>query len=176
MSDAQTLAVLFDEELVTLTRIAGMLRRRNLPLRSIAVGPTGTPGCSRLTIMLHTDPDAADRVARQLENVIGVREAASYPTKEGVARELVLVKVRAEQDRYGELLDVALLYKAAIVDESAEATILEVSGTEAFVLSFLRALERFEVLDIARSGAVALERTALTGAALTLTSTSETVP
>jgi len=173
MSEAQALAVLLDEELITLTRIAGMLRRRNLPMRSIAVGPTGTPGCSRLTIMLHTDAAAADRVARQLQNVIGVRAAAVFSAKDGVARELALVKVRADRHRYGELLDVALLYKATIVDESADAAILEVSGSEAFVLSFLRALERFEVLDIARSGAVALERTALAGPALTLT--SETV-
>ncbi len=174
MSEMQTLAVLLDQELLTLTRIAGMLRRRNLPMRSVAVGPSSTPGCSRLTIMLQTDADTADRVARQFQNVIGVREAAAFPARDGVARELVLVKVRADHDRYGELLDVVLLYKATIVDESADAAILEVSGSEAFVLSFLRALERFEVLDIARSGAVALERTALVGAADTLT--SETVP
>jgi acetolactate synthase-1/3 small subunit len=173
MSEEQTLAVLLDQELITLTRIAGMLRRRNLPMRSIAVGPSGTPGCSRLTIMLHTEADAAERVARQIQNVVGVREAVAYPVRDGVARELVLVKVRADQHRYGELLDVALLYKATIVDESADTVILEVSGSEAFVLSFLRALERFEVLDIARSGAVALERAALAGAAITLT--SETV-
>jgi acetolactate synthase-1/3 small subunit len=171
MSRSQTLAVLLDEELITLTRIAGMLRRRNLPMRSIAVGPAGTSGCSRLTIMLDTDADAADRVARHLQNVVGVHQAATYPAAEGVSRELVLVKVRAP-DRYGELLDVALLYKAAIVDESADAVILEMSGSEAFILSFLRALERFDVLEVARSGAVALERTALTGAGIT--SKSET--
>jgi acetolactate synthase-1/3 small subunit len=173
MTDAQTVAVLLDEELIALTRITGMLRRRNLPISSFAVGPTGTPGCSRLTIMLQTDAGAADRVARQLQNVVGVRDAAAFAARDGVARELVLVKVRASQDRYGELLDVALLYKATIVDESAEAAILEVSGSEAFILSFLRALERFEVLDIARSGAVALERTT---AAEALTLPSETVP
>ncbi len=174
MSEAQTLAVLLDTELITLTRVAGMLRRRDLPLRSIAVGPTGTPGCSRLTIMLHTDAAAAGRVARQIQNVVGVREAAAFAACDGVARELVLVKVRTEQSRYRDLLDVALLYKATIVDESAEAAILEVSGSEAFVLSFLRALERFEVLDVARSGAVALERTSLESRAFPLT--SETVP
>ena len=174
MSAAQTVAVLLDEELITLTRITGMLRRRNLPISSFAVGPTATPGCSRLTIMLQTDAEAADLVARQIQNVVGVREAVAFAARDGVARELVLVKVRANQDRYGELLDVALLYKATIVDESADAAILEVSGSEAFVLSFLRALERFEVLDVARSGAVALERTALGAAALTLS--SEIVP
>ena len=170
MSPAQTIAVLLDEELTTLTRISGMLRRRNLPISSFAVGPTGTPGCSRLTIMLQTDSEAAERVAQQLANVIGVREAAAFPAKDGVSRELVLVKVHAGQDRYGELLDVALLYKAAIVDESSDAVILEVSGSEAFVLSFLRALERFDVLDIARSGTIALQRTAMGAAALTLSS------
>lgn len=173
MSDGQTLAVLLDEELLTLTRIAGMLRRRNLPLRSIAVGPTATPGCSRLTIMLQTDATAADRVARQIQNVVGVRAAAAFPAKDGIARELALVKVRPDHERYGELLDMALLYKATIVDESNDAVILEVSGSEAFVLSFLRAIERFEVLDVARSGAVALERS---GAANAATLASEIVP
>ncbi|HEU5169991.1 MAG TPA: acetolactate synthase small subunit [Gemmatimonadales bacterium] len=174
MTDAHALSVLLDEELVTLTRAIGILRRRNLPIRSIAVGPSGTPGCARLTIMLQADADTADRVARQLHNVTGVRDAAAFPACEGVARELALVKVRADHDRYGELLDVALLYKATIVDESPDGVILEVSGSEAFVLSFLRALERFEVLDVARTGTVALERTGGAGAVLTLT--SETVP
>jgi acetolactate synthase-1/3 small subunit len=173
MTDGHTLAVLLDEELLTLTRIAGMLRRRNLPMRSIAVGPTGTPGCSRLTLMLQTDAAAADRVARQIQNVVGVRAAGAFPAKDGIARELALVKVRADHERYGELLDAALLYKATIVDESDDALILQVSGSEAFVLSFLRAIERFEVLEVARSGAVALERSAA-GSAATLS--SESVP
>jgi acetolactate synthase-1/3 small subunit len=167
MTDGHTLAVLVDEELLTLSRIAGMLRRRNLPLRSIAVGPTGTPGCSRLTLMLHTDAAAADLLARQIRNVVGVR--AAFPAKDGIARELALVKVRADHARYGELLDAALLYKATIVDETDDAVILEVSGSEAFVLSFLRAIERFTVLDVARSGAIALERSPA-GTAATLTS------
>jgi acetolactate synthase-1/3 small subunit len=101
-----------------------------------------------------------------------VREVAAFPVAEGVARELALVKVRAGQERYAELLDVALLYKATIVDESAEAAILEVSGSEAFVLSFLRALEGFELLEVARSGAVVLERAS---GATPLTLTQEAV-
>jgi acetolactate synthase-1/3 small subunit len=173
MTDGHTLAVLLDEELQTLTRIAGMLRRRNLPMRSIAVGPTGTPGCSRLTLMLQTDAAAADRVARQIQNVVGVRTAVAFPAKDGIARELALVKVRPDHARYGELLDAALLYKATIVDESDDAVILEVSGSEAFVLSFLRAVERFEVLEVARSGAVAFERS---GAAPGATPSSEIAP
>jgi acetolactate synthase I/III small subunit len=158
MTACQALSVMLEHELVTFTRAVGVLRRRNFPIKSIAVGPSASPGFARLTIMMQSDGTTAERAARQLEKVVGVREVAAFPVAEGVARELALVKVRAGQERYAELLDVALLYKAAIVDESAEAAILEVSGSEAFVLSFLRALERFELLEVARSGTVVLER------------------
>jgi acetolactate synthase-1/3 small subunit len=171
---AQTLSVLLDDELVTFTRAVGVLRRRNFPIKSIAVGPGGSPGLARLTIMMQTDPTTADRAARQLEKVVGVHRAGTFPVQEGVARELALVKVRADQQRYAELLDLALLYKASIVDESADTVILEVSGSEAFVVSFLGALESFEVVEVARSGAIVLERTSADNAALTLT--PEAVP
>lgn len=169
MTNCQTLSVVLDHELVTFTRAVGVLRRRNFPIKSIAVGPSVSPGLARLTIMMQTDPTTADRAARQLEKVVGVHQAAAFPMRDGVTRELALVKVRAGQERYAELLDVALLYKATIVDESADASILEVSGSEAFVLSFLRALERFEVLEVARSGAVVLERARAGATPLTLT-------
>jgi acetolactate synthase-1/3 small subunit len=74
-----------------------------------------------------------------------------------VAREVALAKVRPPGPRYGELLDVLQLYRASVVDDAADAVIVEVAGSEAFVLSCLRALERFEILEVARSGAVALE-------------------
>ena len=169
MSDCYTLSVLLDQELVTFTRAVGVLRRRNLPIKSIAVGPSASPGLARLTIMMQTDRTTAERAAQQLEKVVGVRAAVAFPVGEGVARELALVKVRAGHERYAELLDIALLYKAAIIDESADAAILEVSGSEAFVLSFLRALEGFELLEVARSGAVVLERASDPSPAPTLT-------
>lgn len=170
MTTCQALSVLLDHELVTLTRAVGVLRRRNFPIKSIAVGPSASAGLARLTIMMQTDPTTADRAARQLGKVVGVREAAAFPAREGVARELALVKVRAGQERYAELLEAALLYKATIVDESPDTVILEVSGSEAFVLSFLRALEGFEVVEVARSGAVVLERAPDSTSALTLAS------
>ena len=156
MSTAQAVAVLLEDRLITFTRAVGLLRRRNLPVRSIAVGPTGTPGVSRLTIMIHTDKATADRAAQQLQKMIGVREATAFPARDGVARELALVKVRASAERYGELLDVVQLYRAAIVDDAPDAMIVELTGSEAFVLSGLRALERFEVVEVARTGTVAL--------------------
>jgi acetolactate synthase-1/3 small subunit len=163
MISQRAVTVLLEDHLITFTRAVGLLRRRNLPVRSIAVGPTVTPGVSRLTVMIQSDEATAERAVQQLQKVVGVRNAAAFPARDGVTRELALVKVRADGNRYGELLDVVQLYHASVVDDNPEATIVETTGSEAFVLSCIRALERFEVLEVARSGAVALE-TGLTDA------------
>ena len=157
MTSPRAVTVLLEDHLITFTRAVGLLRRRNLPVRSIAVGPTVTPGVSRLTVMIQSDEATADRAVQHLRKVIGVRDAVAFPARDGVTRELALVKVRASGDRYGELLDVVQLYHASVVDDHPDAIIVELTGSEAFVLSCIRALERFEILEVARSGAVALE-------------------
>jgi acetolactate synthase I/III small subunit len=156
MTVARAVSVLLEDRWITLNRAVGLIRRRNLPVRSLAVGPTGTPGLSRLTIMIHSDTATADRAVQHLQKVVGVRAAVAFPAGEGVVRELALVKVRAPHERYGELLDVVQLYNASVVDDSADAMIVELSGSEAFVLSCIRALERFGVVEVARSGTIAL--------------------
>lgn len=156
MSAAQTVSVLLEDRLITLNRAVGLVRRRNLPIQSLAVGPTATAGLSRLTIMMQSDGAAAERAVQHLKKMIGVRAAIAFPTRDGITRELALVKVRAPHERYGELLDVVQLYNAVVVDDSTDGLIIELSGSEAFVLSCIRALERFEVVEVARSGTIAL--------------------
>jgi acetolactate synthase-1/3 small subunit len=107
--------------------------------------------------MIDSDSRTADRAAQHLQKVVGVRAAVAFAPGQGVARELALVKVRAPHAHSAELLDIAQLYHASVLDETPEAVILELSGTEPFVLSALRALERFEIIEVARSGTVALE-------------------
>jgi acetolactate synthase-1/3 small subunit len=153
---SQAVSVLLEDHLITLNRAVGLIRRRNLPIHSLAVGPTTTPGLSRLTIMMQSDTATAERAVQHLQKMIGVRGAVAFPSSDGVTRELALVKVRAPHERYAELLDVVQLYNAVIVDDAADGLIVELSGTEAFVLSCIRALERFEVVEVARSGTVAL--------------------
>ena len=156
MTVARAVSVLLEDRWITLNRAVGLIRRRNLPVHSLAVGPTATPGLSRLTIMMHSDTATADRAVQHLQKVVGVRAAVAFPAGEGVVREIALVKVRAPHERYGELLDVVQLYNASVVDDSADAMIVELSGSEAFVLSCIRALERFGVVEVARSGTIAL--------------------
>jgi acetolactate synthase-1/3 small subunit len=157
MTGAHAVTVLLEDRLITFNRAVGLIRRRNLPVRSIAVGPTTTPGVSRLTIMIQSDEATANRAVQQLQKVIGVRDAAAFAAQDGVARELALVKVRAPADRFAELLDVVQLYHASVIDDTPDAVIVELTGSEAFVLSCIRALERFDILDVVRSGAIAIE-------------------
>jgi acetolactate synthase I/III small subunit len=156
MTGPQAVSVLVEDRLVTLNRAVGLIRRRNLPVRSFAVGPTATPGLSRLTIMIESDSATAARAVQYLEKVIGVHGAMAFSSREGVSRELALVKVRAPHERYGELLDVVQLYNASVVEDSPDGLIVELSGSEAFVLSCIRAFERFELIEVARSGTIAL--------------------
>jgi acetolactate synthase I/III small subunit len=157
MSGTRAVTVLLEDRLITLNRAVGLIRRRNFPVRSLAVGPTDTPGVSRLTIMMQSDEATAERAAQHLKKIIGVHDATAIPPGVAVAREIALVKLRPPVERYAELLDVVQLYHATVVDESADVVIVELTGTEAFVLSCIRALEGFDIIEVARSGAVALE-------------------
>ena len=157
MSGTQAVVVLVEDHLITLNRVVGLIRRRNFPVHTLSIGPTGTPGVTRLTILMQSDHAAAQRAVQHLQKVVGVHDAAVIPQADAVARELALVKLRPSAEQYAELLDVVQLYRATLVDESLGAVVLELTGSEAFVLSCLRALERFEIVEIARSGAVAME-------------------
>ncbi len=153
-------SVILEDELLTLNRAVGVLRRQNLPIGGITVGPCYLPGTTRLTIMLNTDDTTAAQVVKQLHKTIGVREAVMFHADDGIARELALVKVRASHDTYAELLNTVSLFRGTVADEGPDAIIVELAGSGSLILSFLRSVERFGILEIARSGPVALERAA----------------
>lgn len=158
MNSPFALTVILDDGLLTLNAAVGLLRRRNLPVRSVSVSPAATEGRSRLFAMIDADPAAARRVALLFEKLVGVEEARVTPAGHAVLRELALVRVRPEPDTHAELLDVLNLYHASVVDEGEDGLVIEVSGPDTFVLSCLRAIERFGIVDVARSGTVAVER------------------
>ena len=160
MSNLHCITVILDDRLVTLNAAVGLLRRRNLPVRSVTFGPHVTEGRSRLFAMIEADEGAAQRVALLFEKLIGVVEARSVPAADTVVRELALIRIRTQADAYAELLDVLSLYHADVLEEGPDGVVVELTGPDTFVLSCLRAVERFGIVDVARSGAVAIERPA----------------
>lgn len=146
-----------DDNLIALGRVLGALRRRNLAVRSTASGPTAVPGVIRFTARLDTDPATAEAVAQQLRKTVGVREVGVRHGDAEVQRELALVRVRPAANGRAGLFDAVSLYRATVVDEDADEVVVELAGDASFVVSFLRALEPFGAVDVARSGAITLD-------------------
>jgi acetolactate synthase-1/3 small subunit len=159
MALSYAISVLLNDDLLAFNRVIGVVRRRNLLIESIAVGASQVPGVSRLTFMLQADEASADRLVRQLQKTFGVREAVMFPAADVVAREVALIKVNASpppsRDR-ADLLGVVSQFKASVVDEGPGVCIVEIAGSASLTASFIGALERFGIIEIARSGAVAL--------------------
>ena len=108
--------------------------------------------------MMQSDEATAERAVQHLQKIVGVREATAIPRATRWRGSSRWSSCAPPPARYAELLDVVQLYHATVVDETADAIIVELTGSEAFVLSCIRALERFEIIEVARSGAVALDR------------------
>jgi acetolactate synthase-1/3 small subunit len=149
-------SALLADDLLALNRALGILRRRNLPMSGVSLAPTGRPGTLRLTCLVTSDAAAAERTANALRKVVDVREVALHPEGDCTIREHVLVRVRVTPAQLPPLLDAISLYTAQVVEESPQDLLLEATGSAPFMTSFLRALEPFGILDLARGGTVCL--------------------
>jgi acetolactate synthase I/III small subunit len=145
-----------DDDLLALNRAMGIIRRRNIQVPSISLGPCARAGVTRLTCIVESDEAATERMANQLRKMVGVSEVLVYAESECAGREHALARVRVSPAQLSALLDTVALYDARIVEESAHDLLLEATGTAPFMLSLLRALEPFGIIDLARGGMLAL--------------------
>jgi acetolactate synthase-1/3 small subunit len=154
---AYALSLCIDQELLSLNRAVGELRRRNLPIESLAVGPGG-PGETRLTVIVNTDDATAEMAMRKLHKLSGVRGGTRFRVEDGITHELALVKVHVPRARVAELHEVCARHKATVVDELPDEAIVELAGSESSVFALVQALETFGIRELVRSGPVALAR------------------
>jgi acetolactate synthase-1/3 small subunit len=148
--------VLLEDDLLALNRAVGIIRRRNLALSGVTLGPTARAGQSRLSVVVTGDAAATERMANQFRKMVEVRAVTVHPESECTAREQALVRVRVTPVLLSALLDAVALYDARILEESAHDLVVEATGTGPFMVSFLRALEPFGILDLARGSALSL--------------------
>lgn len=156
MAQSHAISVLLDDDLLTFNRVIGVVRRRNVPIAHLAASASQTPGVSRLTFVMQADDASADRLVRQLQKSFGVRHAVMFPAEDAVTREIALIKVRPSPADRTAFLAVVAQFRAAVVDEGAGASIVEIAGAAERTEACIRALEPFGILEIARSGAVAM--------------------
>jgi acetolactate synthase I/III small subunit len=153
-----TLIALVENKPGVLNRVASLFRRRNFNIESLNVGRTENPEISRMTIVM----DSADLDARKAEanlyklvNVIDVQDVTNQPA---VTRDLALIKVKAGPAQRAEVSNLASIFRAKIVDVCPDTVILEITGTEDKIESLLELLKPIGIIEMVRSGQVAMTR------------------
>lgn len=152
------ISVLVENQFGVLARIAGMFSSRGFNIDSLAVGETTDPSVSRITIVSRGDDQVIEQIIKQLRRLIDVIRVQDFTDEAHIERELVLVKVKADRDTRGEIMQMASIFKGRVVDVSATSLILEVVGSQERMNAFLDLLKPFGLLETARTGSIGLLR------------------
>ncbi|MDW7652333.1 MAG: acetolactate synthase small subunit [Bacillota bacterium] len=152
------LAVLVENKPGVLVRVAGLFARRGFNIESLAVGKTRDPVISRMTIELDADDKTLEQVIKQLNKLVNVIKISNLTREPAVNRELVMIKVRAEAKNRSEIQQVVETFRAKIVDVSLDTLIIEVTGNEEKLEAIQLLLSHYGILEIVRTGKIALLR------------------
>ncbi|REJ80639.1 MAG: acetolactate synthase small subunit [Planctomycetota bacterium] len=141
-----------------LAQISGMLASRAFNIDSLAVGETENPELSRMTFVVHGDGRQLDQVRKQLEKIVTVVRVLDYSGEEFVERDLMLIKVAAESGSRSEIKELVEIFRGRIVDVSSQHVMIEMSGQERKIEAFIDAMRPFKILEMVRTGRIALLR------------------
>lgn len=153
-----TLSVLVEDEAGVLTRIAGLFARRGYNIESLAVGPAEKNGVSRITMVVPGDDNTIEQLTKQLYKLINVLKVQDITQTPCVERELMLVKINATASNRAEVIEVAQVFRARIVDMSEELLTVEVVGDPGKMVAIIQMLSKFGIREVARTGKIALVR------------------
>jgi len=154
----QVIAVLVQNTPGVLARVAGLFARRGFNIESLAVGVTEDPTISRMTITFEGDARVQEQVSKQLNKLIDVRKVSDLSPSSILARELALIKVHADAARRDQIVQLVNLFRARIIDVNRRSVVVEVSGDREKVDALLALLREFGVMEVARTGQIAMER------------------
>jgi acetolactate synthase I/III small subunit len=153
-----TLSVLVEDKPGVLARVASLFSRRGFNIQSLAVGATEQKNMSRMTIVVTVEDLPLEQVSKQLHKLINVIKVVEQDDENSVARELVLIKVRADAGTRSQVIEAANLFRAKVIDVSTESLVVETTGTPAKIEALLRVLEPYGVREIVQSGLVSMSR------------------
>ena len=154
----KVLSVLVDNHAGVLARISSLFGRRGFNIDSLSVAATDNPALSRITIVTEGDEAELEQIIRQTEKLTETRAAFPVEPGLGVLRELLLVKVGADETTRAALREIALIYKAKIIDLSPGSMIFELTGEPEKIDAYLGMLTEYPVLELCRTGITALGR------------------
>ncbi|MEV7781409.1 acetolactate synthase small subunit [Kitasatospora sp. NPDC088351] len=153
-----TLSVLVENKPGVLARIAALFSRRGFNIDSLAVGPTEHPDISRMTIVVNVEDLPLEQVTKQLNKLVNVIKIVELDQSAAIQRELVLVKVRADNETRSQIVEIVQLFRAKTVDVSPDAVTVEATGSSDKLEAMLRMLEPYGIKELVQSGLVAIGR------------------
>lgn len=153
-----TISLLMENKFGALTRVAGLFSGRGYNIDTLNVAPTADPTASRMTVVTRGDDATVDQIVKQLKKLPDVLKVNDFREGEYVDRELVLVKVSVDSGTRAEILQIADIFRGKIVDVQSKTLTIEVTGDEGKVEKFIDLMKAFGVLDLTRTGKVALVR------------------
>ena len=153
-----TISVLVENHFGVLARVSSMFSSRGYNIDSLCVGETEDPAVSRMTVIAHGDDKVLEQIIKQLNKLIDVIEVTDLTREDFVERELIMLKVNASSPQRGELIDIASIFRAKVVDVSADSMVIEMTGSEGKLAAFIDMVRPFGIKELVRTGEIAVAR------------------
>lgn len=158
MSNKTVFSLLVDNEAGVLSRIAGLFSRRSYNIESLTVGETQEKGISRMTVVAEGEPEVLEQIHKQLAKLIDVKEIKVLPADCSVCRELILMKIAVSAEDRQQVIAIADIFRAKIVDVSVDSLMVELTGTQNKIDAFTHLLGQYRIIELARTGITGLSR------------------
>lgn len=152
------LSLLVDNQAGVLSRIAGLFSRRGYNIDSLTVGETEEQNRSRMTVVASGEPEVLEQIEKQLAKLIDVFEIKTLPADESVCRELILVKVGVTAQDRQQVISIADIFRAKVVDVAVDSIMIELTGSQTKLEAFINLLQDFQIKELARTGITGLGR------------------
>ena len=153
-----TISLLVENQQGVLSRISGLFSGRGYNLDSFTSGPTTDPTISRITLVCNGDAQIIDQIKKQLDKLIDIIEVIELTSVPTVDRELALVKVAAKPGQRAEIIQIADVFSAKVMDVGSDSIVIEITGSPEKIDDFVSLLQEFTIFELARSGLVSLCR------------------
>ena len=153
-----TISILVENKFGVLTRVTGLFSGRGYNIDTLNVGPTQDAAFSRITVVTHGDEATLEQSVKQLNKLPNVLKVQNFREGEYVDRELVLVKVAVDSKSRAEVMQITDIFRAKIVDVQPKTLTIEITGNSSKVGKFLDLMKTFGVLELTRTGQVAMPR------------------
>jgi acetolactate synthase I/III small subunit len=153
-----TISVLVENKFGVLARISTLFAARGFNIDSLAVGETDDPDISRMTIVVKGDDRILEQVEKQLNKLIDVIKVTDFKETKHLERDLALVKVKADKSNRSEIMQITDIFRAKIIDVSADSIIIEMTGDEEKIQALMSMLRPFGIKEMVRTGIIAMGR------------------